>query len=105
MAILILAGLTRVNIINTKALSPLDNTNENYEKISEAFGEEFSNFIKDNALIKIYKDDLKEVLVRVGGKDFKIKKESSLIEGAEKAVENIGDFFCSVRDKIEKVII
>ncbi|MDS0524068.1 hypothetical protein NNC19_00170 [Clostridium sp. SHJSY1] len=105
MIFLVTIGLTKVNIINTKALSPLDDTNENYKKVSEAFGEDFSNFIRDNASVKIYKDDSDEILVKVGEKDYKITKESSLINQAEKMVDGVGDFFTSIKDKVEKVIM
>lgn len=46
-------------MINTKALSPLGNTNENYKLVSNEFGEDFSNFIKDNSFLKIYKESEK----------------------------------------------
>lgn len=105
MVLLVIIGLTKINIINTKALSPLDDTNENYKKVSEAFGEDFSNFIRDNASVKIYKDNSDEILVKVGEKDYKIKNESNLINGAEKIVDGIGNFFTSVKDKVEKVIM
>jgi uncharacterized protein YxeA len=105
MIFIVIIGLTKINVINTKALSPLDNTNDNYEKISQAFGEDFSKFIKDDASIKIYKDDSEEILVRVGENDFSIKKESNLINGAEKIAEDVEDFFTSIKDKVEKVIM
>lgn len=102
--IFVVVGLTRVNVINTKALSPLDSANDNYEKVSEAFGEDFSNFIRDNASIKIYKDDSDEILVKVGEKDYKIKDESSLIGEVGKIADRVGDVFTSIKDKLEKLV-
>ncbi len=64
LALIVLGGITKVNIINTKSLSPLGNTKQNYELVSEEFGEDFSNFIKDNSTIKIYKEDNKQLLIR-----------------------------------------
>ena len=58
---LTLMGIITINIINTKALSPLGNTNENYKMVSKQFGEDFSKFIKDNSILKIYKQPLLKV--------------------------------------------
>lgn len=86
---LVLAGIIKIDVINTKALSPLGNTNENYELVSEKFGEDFSNFIKDNSFLKIYKESEKDILVRVGDSNFKIKNESALITKIEEIFKNI----------------
>jgi len=75
----ILIGVIKIDIINTKALSPLGNTNENYELVSEEFGEDFSNFIKDDAFLKIYKGSEEDILVRLGDNNFKINNESAFI--------------------------
>ena len=75
----VLVGIIKVDMINTKALSPLGNTTENYKLVSEKFGEDFSNFIKDNSFLKIYKESEKDILVRLGGSNFKIKSESVFI--------------------------
>ncbi|HEX9025765.1 MAG TPA: hypothetical protein VF839_04825 [Clostridium sp.] len=79
----VLLGIIKVDVINTKALSPLGNTNENYELVSEKFGEDFSNFIKDNSFLKIYKESEKDILVRLGDNNFKIKNESVFINKIE----------------------
>lgn len=90
----VIIGLVRVNIINTKALSPLGNSKENYEKIEESFGDEFSKFINDNSLIKIYKDDNSDsILVRVGEKDYKIRKQSYIIDSLEEAAQCIDNIY------------
>ena len=77
-----LIGLIKVNILNTKALSPLGNTNDNYKLVSEEFGEDFSNFIQDKSPVKIYVEEDEETMVRLGEKDFIIKSESNLINFA-----------------------
>ena len=53
---MVIVGCIIVNIKNTEALSPFGNTLNNYQIITEEFGEDFSEFIKDNANIKIYLD-------------------------------------------------
>jgi hypothetical protein len=85
----VLAGIIKVDVINTKALSPLGNTNENYKLVREKFGEDFSNFIKDNSFLKIYKESEKDILVRLGDSNFKIKNESVFINKIEEAFKNI----------------
>ena len=85
----VLVGIIKVDMINTKALSPLGNTNENYKLVSEKFGEDFSKFIKDNSFLKIYKESEKDILVRLGDSDFKIRNESVFIEKIEEMFKNI----------------
>jgi hypothetical protein len=85
----VLVGIIKVDVINTKALSPLGNTTENYNLVSEKFGEDFSNFIKDNSFLKIYKESEKDILVRLGSSDFKISNQSIFIEKIDEILKNI----------------
>ena len=86
---LVLFGIIKVDMINTKALSPLGNTNENYKLVSEKFGEDFSKFIKDNSFLKIYKESEKDILVRLGDSNFKISNQSVFINKIEEIFKNI----------------
>jgi hypothetical protein len=88
-----LIGLIKVNILNTKALSPLGNTNDNYKLVSEEFGEDFSNFIQDKSPVKIYVEEDEETMVRLGEKDFIIKSESNLINFAKGVFSKVEDLF------------
>ena len=88
-----LIGLIKVNILNTKALSPLGNTNDNYKLVSEEFGEDFSNFIQDKSPVKIYIEEDEETMVRLGEKDFIIKSESNLINFAKGVFSKVEDLF------------
>ena len=82
-------GLIHINIINTKTLSPLGNTKQNYEIVSEKFGKDFAGFISDNSFIKIYEDlDEGKVLVRLGDNEFKISSESEIIEYIKDKINN-----------------
>ncbi|MVX63067.1 hypothetical protein GKZ28_05065 [Clostridium chromiireducens] len=85
----VLVGIIKIDIINTKALSPLGNTSENYKLVSEEFGEDFSNFIKDNSFLKIYEESEKDVLVRLGNSEFKISNESSYIRKIQEIISKI----------------
>ena len=79
-----LIGLIKVNILNTKALSPLGNTNDNYKLVSEEFGEDFSNFIQDKSPVKIYVEEDEETI---------IKSESNLINFAKGVFSKVEDLF------------
>ncbi len=87
--IFIFIGVIKIDLINTQALSPLGNTNENYKLVSDEFGEDFSNFIKDNSFLKIYEEDGKDILVRLGESDFKIKEQSPYIKKIQQMFKNI----------------
>ena len=88
--VIIAFGIIHINIINTKTLSPLGNTKQNYELVSEKFGEDFANFIKDNSYLKIYNDpEDKKVFVRLGDKDFKILSESQIFEYVKSKINTI----------------
>lgn len=86
--VLIMSGIISVNIKNTNALSPLGNTNENYALVSEEFGNDFSNFIKDNSFLKIYKED-NDILVRIGENNFRITNQSNITKQAVAIFDNI----------------
>lgn len=100
----ILIGIIKVDIINTKSLSPLGNTNENYQLVSEEFGEDFSNFIKDNSYLKIYTEEGENILVKLGDKQFQITNQSIFIKQIEDAVKNVGNGFKEVKETIGKLL-
>lgn len=89
MLFFVIVGVIKIDIINTKSLSPLGNTNENYKLVSEEFGEDFSNFIKDNSFLKIYQESNNDVLVKLGNNEFKISNESVYIKKIQQIFENI----------------
>lgn len=66
-------GLIKVNIVNTKILSPIGNGDENYKLVYKELGEEFANFIRDDASIKIYEEDSKITMIRAFGKNYTLK--------------------------------
>ena len=102
--IIILSGIIKVDIINTKSLSPLGNTNENYKLVSEEFGEDFSNFIKDNSYLKIYKEEGENTLVRLGLKEFEIADQSIFIKQIGGILKNASERFKDVKQTIEKLL-
>lgn len=87
--IAVFSSLIKINIINTRALSPLGNSKENYEIVSEEFGEDFSKFIKDNSVLKIYCNKGEDILVRINESNFKIRSDLSFLEDFKKKINEL----------------
>ena len=100
----VMVGIIKVDIINTKCLSPLGNTKENYELISKEFGDDFSNFIKDNSFLKIYKEKDSNILIRLGNEDFKINDESTFFYNIKETFENIKNKINGAKSTMDKVV-
>ncbi|MCQ2969463.1 MAG: hypothetical protein MJ191_04985 [Clostridium sp.] len=95
---IIIIGCTIVNIKNTEALSPFGNTNNNYKIVTEEFGEDFSEFIKDKANIKIYLNKEKDsAQVQIGNKEIRLTKNNIFIM----KIKSIANFFMKKISKIE----
>ncbi|MBU3135923.1 hypothetical protein KPL39_06550 [Clostridium gasigenes] len=100
-----IVGFIRINIINTKALSPIGNTEDNYALVSEEFGEDFTEFIKDNADVKIYTGEGEEdASIRIKEKELRLKKENPFIKVVITAGTKIENAFLSGKAKIDNKI-
>lgn len=102
-------GLVKINVINTKSLSPVGNTDDNKKIVNTEFGEEFNSFIQDNSNVKIYNNENKgEYLVTINDNRIKIKEESYLINGIKKVflgVKNIsGNLINDIEALFEKIM-
>lgn len=98
-------GFVRINIINTKALSPIGNTEDNYALVSEEFGEDFTEFIKDNAEVKIYTGQGEEdASIRIKEKEFRLKRENPFIKVFVSTGTKIKNAFLIGKDKIDNKI-
>ena len=99
--IMVMIGCIIVNIKNTEALSPFGNTLNNYQIITEEFGEDFSEFIKDNANIKVYLDKGEDTAqVQIGKNEIKFTKNNIFIT----KIKSIGNFFIKQISKIENTL-
>ena len=78
--IIVSVGFIKINIINTKALSPIGNGEDNYELVKEEFGEDFEEFIKDKSEVKIYTvNEINEnVTIKVLDKEYILKTNNIL---------------------------
>lgn len=100
--IIVILGFVQINVINTKALSPIGNGEDNYELVKEEFGKDFEEFIKDNAEVKIYtpNDQIENTTIKINNKEFIINMNNKITE----KFYNLGGFlyngFSSIIEKI-----
>lgn len=80
--IIIVLGFIQINVINTKALSPIGNGEDNYELVREEFGKDFEEFIRDDAEVKIYtpNDNNENIMVKVLNKELIINFNNKITE-------------------------
>ena len=103
--LIVVIGFIQINIINTKALSPIGNTEDNYELVSEEFGEDFTEFIKDNADVKIYTGDADDdASIKFKGKEIRLKKENPFIRGVATVGIKIKDTFFGIKAAVDNKI-
>lgn len=102
--ILLIVGFVKINIINTESLSPLGNTDDNFKVVSEEFGEDFQEFIKDNSTVKIYVGEKKDGLatVKIYNKEIKLTSDNLFMNTIKTAGEYINNAFININDKINK---
>lgn len=102
--ILLIVGFVKVNIINTESLSPLGNTDDNFKVVSEEFGEDFQEFIKDNSTIKIYVGEKNDGLatVNIYNKEIKLTSNNLFMNTIKKFRKYVGNAFINIKDKINK---
>lgn len=101
-SVVVISQLTKINIINTKALSPVGNTDDNKKLVNTEFGEDFNSFIQDNSNIKIYQNyNEKGYLVTINDKKIKIKEESYLVNLIKKGFLLVGNVSQKLINQIE----
>ena len=107
--IVIFLGFIKINIINTKALSPTGDGESNYNRISQEFGEDFQEFIKDNSEVKIYPGEgsIQNTIIKIKNKEFIIKTNHIIFEKTmfitEKLVNNIIETKDNISSKIKNL--
>ncbi|WP_133014782.1 hypothetical protein [Clostridium cuniculi] len=102
--ILLIVGFVKINIINTESLSPLGNTDDNFKVVSEEFGEDFQEFIKDNSTVKIYVGEKKDGLatVKIYNKEIKLTSDNLFMNTIKTVREYVNNAFINIKDKINK---
>lgn len=96
--LIVLVGFIKVNIVNTKALSPIGNGEDNYQLVKEEFGEEFQEFIKDKSEIKIYtkSSNSDNMTIKALNKEYIVKTDNIVT----RSFYNLGEIIYNNLDKI-----
>ncbi|MCR1952287.1 hypothetical protein NSA50_14745 [Clostridium sp. DSM 100503] len=105
-SLLVFIGFVQINIVNTRALSPIGNGEDNYQLVKEEFGEDFEEFIRDNAEVKIYTTDEnnENTTIKVSDKEFMINANNPITEKIYMLGSNIYNGFNSIKNKINEKI-
>ena len=100
--LIVLVGFIKVNIVNTKALSPIGNGEDNYQLVKEEFGEEFQEFIKDKSEIKIYtkSSNSDNMTIKALNKEYIVKTDNIVT----RSFYNLGEIIYNNLDEITKNI-
>lgn len=101
-ALIVFIGFIQINIVNTKALSPIGNGEDNYELVKEEFGEDFEEFIKDNAEVKIYtsSEEGENTTIKLGDRELMISTDNPITEKFYMLGSSIYNSFNSISNKI-----
>ena len=102
-AIFIIISIIKINIINTEILSPVGNFQDNFNKINEEFGEDFSEFIMDKSPVKIYlgEEGDSSATVKINKKEISLTKNNPFL----KIFNPVINFFENSYKKIEEKFI
>ena len=102
-AIFIIISVIKINIINTEILSPVGNFQDNFNKINEEFGEDFSEFIMDKSPVKIYlgEEGDSSDTVKINKKEISLTKNNPFL----KIFNPVINFFENSYKKIEEKFI
>lgn len=102
-AIFIIISAVKINIINTEILSPVGNFQDNFNKINEEFGEDFSEFIMDKSPVKIYlgEEGDSSATVKINKKEINLTKNNPFL----KIFNPVINFFENSYNKIEEKFI
>lgn len=101
-SLMVFIGSIQINIVNTKALSPVGNGEDNYELVKEEFGEDFEEFIRDDAEVKIYTSQLEDdsTIIKIEDKEFKVNTDNVVTEKIYMVGSKIYSGFNSIKNKI-----
>lgn len=80
-SIFIIISVIKINIINTEILSPVGNFQDNFNKINEEFGDDFSEFIMDKSPVKIYLGEVGDnsATVKINKKEINLTKDNPFL--------------------------
>lgn len=102
--IVVIIGFVKINIVNTQALSPLGNTDDNFKVVSTEFGEDFQEFIMDKSAVKIYVGEKDDGLstVKLHNKEINLTNDNFFMNTIMTITRYINKGFLNIKDKINK---
>lgn len=102
--IVVIIGFVKINIVNTEALSPLGNADDNFKVVSSEFGEDFQEFIRDKSVVKIYVGEKDDGLstVKVNNKEINLTNDNFFMNTMMSITRYINKGFMNIKDKIIK---
>ena len=101
LSILVIISVIKINIINTEILSPVGNFQDNFNKISEEFGEDFSEFIMDKSPLKIYLGESGDsaATVNINQKEINLTKNNPFLKLFNPVINFFKDTYKNIEDK------
>lgn len=81
----VIIGLIKINMINSKTLSPLNENYDDYDIEEKELFNDYEDFINDNSLIKLYKKKSGDILIKINNSNYIIRHNLSM----KRAVKNI----------------
>lgn len=102
--ILLLVACVQINILNTESLAPLGTSDDNFQLVSEEFGEDFQEFIMDKSPIKIYVGEEQDnsATVKIYNKEINLTSDNFFMNTIKKVTNAVSGTFSLIKDKIYK---
>lgn len=102
--IIVVIASVKINIVNTEALSPLGNSDDNFKLVSAEFGEDFQEFIMDKSSVKIYigEEDDGEAMMKIYNREINLTKNNFFMNSLDYIGNCINKAFSFIRDKFNK---
>lgn len=91
--IIVIICLIRINMINSKTLSPLSYDYKNLNKDEEELLDEYKSFITDKTYVKIYQESNGDILIKLGDESYILRRNITLKEFGENIFDKIEEIF------------
>lgn len=102
--IFIIISVIKINIINTEILSPVGNFEDNFNKINEEFGKDFSEFIMDKSPMKIYlgEEGDNSAILKINKKEISLTKNNPFLNIFNPIVSFFENSYKKINEKLKQ---
>lgn len=102
--IFIIISVIKINIINTEILSPVGNFEDNFNKINEEFGKDFSEFIMDKSPMKIYlgEEGDNSAILKINKKEISLTKNNPFLKIFNPIVSFFENSYKKINEKLKQ---